>query len=182
MAKGRLKNKIKDKVQKAKDKVNKAKDKVKNLSAKVQYAKLLPFKPIMVKALKNKGMPVSMATKMEKLVPLFTDVIIKKKTKQNFEDYEPMNTYGDAHLEHLAAEAAQAAVDFILSFIKQLKDKKDRGEALSPDEQNILEGAEKVADAAEDAAKSGAKNWFADLWYIWVALIALLLIFAVKKK
>lgn len=170
MAKGRIKKKIKEKIKEVKDKAS-------NAVAKAKYSVLLPFKGVMVKALKQKGFPVSNATKIEKLAPMFADIIIRKKTKIDFLEYEHLDVPPE-----VAEAAAPAIIDLILSFIQGLKNKKDRGEKLTPDEENILNGAEKVADAAKDAAASGAKNWFADLWFVWVAVIALLLFFAFKKK
>lgn len=148
---------------------------------RVGYAKLLIFKPVIVAALKKKGARVSMSTKMDKLVPMFKDIVIEHKNVVNYEDYE--KPFTNSFEEHLAeADAAEMVVKIVLDFIAKLKEKKDKGEKLTPDEENILNGAEKVADAAKEGAASASKSWFADLWYIWVAVIALLIFVAVKKK
>lgn len=175
MAKGRLKAKVKKAI-------SKAKDKAKSVGKKLSYAQLTPFKPVMVAALKKRGVSnVGIGTKMSTLVPLFHDVIIKGKTKLNFEDYAPKLAVTE-HMEHVYAEAADAIIGAVLDFIQNLKNKKDSGAPLSKEEEAILEGSEKVADAAVDAGKDAAKNWFADLWYIWVAVIAFLIFLAVRKK
>ena len=153
---------------------DKIKDKIKSAANKVGYARLLVFKPVLVQALKKKGAKVSMSTKMDVLVPMFKDVVIDKKAVLNYDDYNC--------IEHVAEEAADAIVTLVLEFIKNLKAKKDKGEPLSPDEQNILDASEKVAESVKDGAKEAGKDWFFDMWYLWVAVAALLIYFAVKKK
>jgi len=155
---------------------NRIKEKIKGAAQKVGYSRLLVLKPVLVAALKKKGAKVSMSTKIDVLVPMFKDIVIDKKAVLNYEDYESNN------LEHVYAEAADAVVTLVLNFIKNLKEKKDRGEKLSPDEENILAGSEKVAESVKEGAKTYGKNWFFDLWYIWVAVAGILIYFAVKKK
>jgi len=159
----------------------KIKDKIKGAANKVGYARLIVFKPVMVQALKKKGARVSMSTKMDKLVPMFKDIVIEHKPVLNYEDYEN-NLDTSEDLEHIYAEASEAVIQLVLNFISNLKAKKDRGEKLSADEQNILEGSEKVADSVKEGAKEYGKNWFFDLWYIWVLVAGLLVYMAVKKK
>jgi len=69
-------------------------------------------------------------------------------------------------------------------FSKNLKAKKDAGEPLSPEEKDVVDGAEEEADKEMkgEGKDEGDKNWLKDFWYIWVALAVLLVYFVVKKK
>ena len=155
---------------------DKIKEKIKGAVKKVGYARLLVFKPVLVQALKKKGAKVSMSTKMEVLVPMFKDVVIDKKAVLNYDDYNC--------LEHVGADEVEMVVGLILDFIKKLKAKKDSGEKLSPEEEEVLAGAEKEAEKEMkgEGKDDGDKNWLKDFWYIWVALAVLLVYFVVKKK
>ena len=170
MAKGRLKGRIKKAVQKAKDKT---KSTVKKLKDTGGLAVLLPFKQVMVNALKKKGENVSMSTKMDKLVPLFHDRIILKKTKINYED-----------LEHIAAAAVLALVPVVLGFIQELIKRKKEGKAVNEEEAEILKDAERSADEiavkGTDADVSG--NWFKDNMVIIIGAAAVILFLAFRKK
>jgi hypothetical protein len=164
--------KLKDIIKGAKDKV---KDKLKPLAQKLGYSKLLVFKPVLVQALKKKGAKVSMSTKMEVLVPMFKDVVIDKKAVLNYDDYNC--------LEHVGADEVEIVVQMVLDFIKNLKAKKDKGEPLSKEDEDVLDGAEKEAEKEMKGENASTdKNWLKDFWYIWVALAVLLIYFAVKKK
>jgi hypothetical protein len=164
----------KEKRQERRDKI---KEKIKGAVKKVGYARLIVFKPVLVQALKKKGAKVSLSTKMEVLVPMFKDVVIDKKAVLNYEDYDC--------LEHVGADEVEMVVGLILDFIKKLKAKKDAGEPLTPEEKEVVEGAEKEAEKemkGEGKNDDGDKNWLKDFWYIWVALAVLLVYFVVKKK
>jgi hypothetical protein len=164
--------KLKDIIKGAKDKV---KDKLKPLAQKLGYSKLLVFKPVLVAALKKKGAKVSMSTKMEVLVPMFKDVVIDKKAVLNYDDYNC--------LEHVGADEVEIVVQMVLDFIKNLKAKKDKGEPLSKEDEDVLDGAEKEAEKEMKGENASTdKNWLKDFWYIWIALAVLLVYFVVKKK
>ena len=170
MAKGRLKGKVKAAIKKAKDKT---KSTVKTLKQVGGYAPLLPFKGVMVSALKSKGEDVSMSTKMDKLAPLFRDVIIRKKTTRN---------YGDLYLESLAEDEIIAIVREVLDFVKTLAKKKQNNERLSEDEKKIVEQAEKVADDVKEKGLESGGNWFADNKIIIIAVAVVVLFLVFKKK
>lgn len=172
MAKGRLKGRIKSAVKKATDKT---KSTVKKLKQVGGYAPLLPFKPVMVNILKSKGESVSMATKMDKLAPLFRDVVIRKKTTRN---------YGDLYLESLAEEEIISIVREVLDFIKSIAKKKQDNERLSEDERKIVEQSEKVADEIKENG-TGAKtdsNWFKDNMIVILGAAAVILFLVFRKK
>jgi hypothetical protein len=164
--------KIKDIIKGA---VSGVKGAVKGGVKKLGYANLLVFKPVMVAALKKKGARVTLSTKMEKLVPMFKDVVIDKKPVLNYEDYDC--------LEHVGADEVEMVVQLVLNFIKNLKAKKDAGEPLSKEDEDVLDGAEKEAEKEMKGENASTeKNWLKDFWYIWVALAVLLVYFVVKKK
>jgi len=174
MGKGKVKAAIKKAGGKAKAAVKKAGSKVKEKS---KYAILLPFKPTMVAAIKLKGGSVKMSDPIEKVALLFKDMIIDKKPKINYEDYlvdNRINNFGEE-------EAASAIITLILNFIEKIKKKKEAGETLSKEEQFVLDKAEDATDAVKDAAGSAAKNWFADLWYIWVGILLIVIIAYFRK-
>ena len=170
MGKGRLKGRIKTAIKNVKDKT---KSTVKQLKDTGGLAVLLPFKQVMVNALKKKGENVSMSTKMDKLVPLFHERIILKKTKVNYED-----------LEHIAAAAVLALVPVVLGFIQELIKRKKEGKAVNEEEADILKDAERSADEIKEKgtdADAGG-NWFKDNMVIIIGAAAVILFLAFRKK
>lgn len=164
------KGRIKAAIKKAKDKT---KSTVKKLKEVGGYAPLLPFKPVMVSILKSKGEDVNLSTKMDKLAPLFRDVIIRKKTTRN---------YGDLYLESLAEEEIVSIVREVLDFIKTLAKKKQDNERLSEDERKIVEQSEKVADDIKENGTKAGGNWFKDNMIIIIGAAAVVLFLAFRKK
>jgi hypothetical protein len=170
MAKGRLKGRIKSAVKKVKDKT---KATVKKLKDTGGLAVLLPFKQTMVNALRKKGENVSMSTKMDKLVPLFHERIILKKTKINYED-----------LEHIAAAAVLALVPVVLGFIQELIKRKKEGKVMNEEDAEILKDAER---SAEDISVKGTdakteSNWFKDNMVVILGAAAVVLFLVFRKK
>jgi len=170
MAKGRLKGRIKSAVKKAKDKTKATVKKLKDVGG---YAPLLPFKGVMVAALKRKGENVSLSTKMDKLAPLFRDVIIRKKTTRN---------YGDLYLESLAEDEIMAIVREVLDFVKTLANRKKNNERLSEDEKEIVESSEKVAQDITVKGTEAGGNWFKDNMVIVLGVAAVVLFLLFRKK
>lgn len=139
------------------------------------FALLLPFKALMVNALKRKGESVSMATKMKTLAPLFKARIIDKKTSVNYET-----------LENLDAEQITQLAREILDFIKTVMSRKKDGIA-SDEDKRMLEDAEKGADevvrSASKETETGEKgNWFAENKVIVIGVLAVVLFLAFRKK
>jgi hypothetical protein len=170
MGKGKLKGRIKAVVKKAKDKT---KSTVKQLKDVGGYAPLLPFKGVMVAALKRKGENVSLSTKMDKLAPLFRDVIIRKKTTRN---------YGDLYLESLAEDEIISIVREVLDFVKTLANKKKNNERLSEDEKEIVTEGEKVAEEIKEKGTEAGGNWFKDNMVIILGAAAVILFLVFRKK
>lgn len=170
MAKKRSKGRIKAAIKKATDKT---KSTVKKLKDTGGLAVLLPFKQVMVNALRKKGESVSMSTKLDKLVPLFHDRIILKKTKINYED-----------LEHISAAAVLTLVPVVLGFIQELLKRKKEGKAISEEESEILKDAERSAkDVAEEKiTDEREKNWFKDNMVVILGAAAVILFLVFRKK
>lgn len=163
--------KTKDKVKKT---VNKAKDKLQKAGDLTSLAPLLPFKPVMVSILKKKGEPVTLATKMSKIVPLFYQRVIEKKNKISYEELENLNEEQTSQIISLVAP--------VLDFIKSLVGKKEKGEKLSEDEEQLLEGAREAEKNITETKTEGG-NWFEENKTI-ILLVAgaVVLFFVLKKK
>lgn len=168
MGKGRIKRFVKN----LKDNVNKA---AKTGGQNLGYAPLIPFKPLMVNALKKKGENVKLSTPMSKLAPLFRDIIVRKKTTRN---------YADLYLESLAEEEIIAIVREVLDFVKTLAKKKEDNERLSEDEKDIVNEGEKVADDIKEkgTVSVAGGNWFADNKMIIIGAAAVILFLVFRKK
>ena len=144
---------------------------VKKLKEVGGLAPLLPFKQLMVNALKKKGENVSMSTKMDKLVPLFHERIILKKTQVSYES-----------LEHVAAAAVLALVPVVLGFIQELIKRKKEGKAINEEEQQVLRDAERAAEEVEKEKIADERNWFKDNMIVIVGAAAVILFLAFRKK
>ncbi|NBP69726.1 MAG: hypothetical protein EBR30_21065 [Cytophagia bacterium] len=171
MAKGKLKGKLKAAVKKVKDKTKQTAQKLKDVGG---LAPLLPFKQVMVNALKRKGENVSMSTKMDKLVPLFNDRIILKKTKVNYEN-----------LENVSAAALLPLVPVVLGFIQDLLKRKKEGKQINEDEAEILKDSERAAqDVAQEKItdERSTDNWFKDNMIVIVGAAAVILFLVLRKK
>ena len=161
--------KTKDKVKKT---VNKAKDKLQKAGDLTALAPLLPFKPVMVSILKKKGEPVSMTTKMSKLVPLFYQRVIEKKNKISYEELENLNEEQTSQIIGLVAP--------ILDFIKSLVGRKRKGEKLNEDEEQLLEGAKEAEKTITESKDEG--NWFEENKTIILLVAGAVVLFFVFKK
>lgn len=141
---------------------------------------LLPFKKLMITALKTKHIPVSPSDKIDRVAVLFNDHVINKKSAYDAKDTEFLNEEGS---EHIYAEAAQQIIKIILEFIKKLKEKKDSGKQLTQDENQIVEEAQKVADTVdtEPSQKEGG-NWIKDNWILLAIGSVVVYFLFIKKK
>lgn len=167
MGKGKLKNAIKHIV-------DKAKGAVKKVGGDVAFSPLLPFLPMMKKELDRLG--VKHTNDLGEVSKSFVDNVIKKIHGQHFEYVDGQNLY---------AEAASAIISTIIAFFQNIKDKKAKGEALSADEQRVLNTAEStintVTDAAADSAQSALSSQVKDFIFSWkggATLIGLIILFA----
>ena len=145
-------------------------------------APLLPFKPMMVKALKNKGEQVTITTPMKNVVPLFYKRIVQKQNNIEYNEFENLD---EATIQQLLSMVAP-----ILDFIKSIINKKDSGKELSADEKLIYEDANQAADntvstggsVTATGAPSLSGNWIKDNKILIFGVLAVVLFLAFRKK
>ena len=140
----------------------------------VELAPLVPFKPLMVRMLKARGENVTLTTKMDKIVPLFYERIVKKSTKINYQELENVDTE--------TANAIMSMVSPILDFIKEIIHKKDRGAKLNEDEDEVYQGAKEVQQKVEQQAVTDDTNWLKQYGVIIIGAAAVILFLAFRKK
>lgn len=131
---------------------------VKGAIGSAVLAPLVILKPVMRNALEKEGMSnKDIPDKLEPLARMFHDVIIKKGKATPATGQKARNSSGvtvaEGDLENIIGEALDAIVGTIVKFIKSLKKKKDDGGKMSATEDAILEGADKVGGAAQQAIK-----------------------------
>lgn len=166
--------------QKRSDRKNKRKSKAAERKQKMKWALLVPFKPVMLKALKKKGFDLK-GKKISEIATRFKEIVINKKN--NFEtDVSMFET--DAEEQHIIAEAASGIIKGILEFIKGLFKKKEQGAELSETEREIVEGAEKVSATIDEGKKEVVSDSVGEIVtkYWWLILIALVAIFLIMRK
>lgn len=134
-------NRLKDKIKQG---IDKAGDKLKDLGQAAKLAPLLPFKGAMKKMLSKKK--VSFQDNIENIAETFYKTFIKKK---NFEDDQE---------DVIDIALIAAIVPAVVAFFKMLGDRKAAGEKLSAEEAEGLKEAEKAADAVVKAANEAAEQ------------------------
>jgi len=175
---------------KGKSKLGKALQKVSTVAKKVaktvtkgakgiikiaSFPVLLPFKAGMTGILKSKG--ITPQNDISKLAQQFHSVIIEKKS--SYEVYEP---------EHIAPMVVGSIINAVIGYFKSLKDKKDKGEVLSPAEEKALANAEAVTSQTIEAVKDEATNEVAKKSFMpliigaIVALVVIALLVMKSKK
>ena len=149
------------------DAKNKAGDKVQALAHKVgasmgklgedaKFAPLLFFKPMMKLELDHLG--IAYDNKMKDITQKFVDHVVK--TVHHFdEDYLDGGTVASSAVSAAVSATPEGAmVQIVLDFIKQLHDKKAKGEKLTPSEEAILSQSDKALAATDIAANNAAKE------------------------
>jgi len=153
---------------------------------RLALAPLAPLRPLMLEALKDKGIFVPQDLSMFKLAQLFYNTFIAKNKYEEFhyEDY-PSN-YDNI----VVTTAIVSVVTAIVDFCKTLADKKKKGEPLTKTEDKIAITTQNVQEKLEEKAQSavneevGAKVVSNKNIIIAVAagIIVLIIILAVAKK
>lgn len=145
---------------------------------------LIPYKSLMVKILKKKGHPVSMTTNLDKTANLFYSVVILGR--QNFKNYQNLDAsqvqgLSEQHAQIFGSVASQVSGGMIpkdkmtekqkknneialkiLRWIKNLLDKKKKGEQLTEDEKEIENVPVPEAPTTPEKKKKKG-NWFTRL-------------------
>jgi protein-tyrosine-phosphatase len=144
---------------------------------------LAPFRPFMVKALQKDGLKITGKGRKQKLngkpVTLYDVVLLFKK---HVIDNQP---YTGNFNENIVTELSAGLIQSIIKFIKDLVNKKKRGEKLSPREETLVDAYEKTEDRINEAARGEVNEGIGEFLtnnalYIAIALIALF--FLLKKK
>lgn len=135
----------------------------KKIARAAATAPLLPLKGVMVSALKVKGEPAKMSWKIDKVASAFYNKIVRKD--KNFDSYDEIHL--DMYDEDNLVAVGAAIVTTIIEFIKNSKNKKARGEKLSPIEEKVVTGTEQVEEkikqqAQEEASKEVGKKLLFD--------------------
>lgn len=164
--------------------VSKGKNVVKNLP----FATLLPFKGIMKNHLSKKGIKVN--DDLANISVAFAKSVTGGQHfyNPNMYDENPIMDFEGAVFrkdpnqfsigEDVAIAAAKAVINAVLEYFKQLKDKKNRGEKLTEDEQNLLDKTEKATQAVIDAGVDTGMNAVKDFLFSWKGGLLLLGIIA----
>jgi hypothetical protein len=131
------------------------------LGQRLMLAPLNPLKPIMVKALKTKGLKFTNKSPLLQVVNEFYNKIVRGKDK-TLEEVDLLSFYDD----HVIGDIAGSVVTAVIDFIKKLKKNKAEGKPLTKTEEKIVKGTEvvetKIKEKAEDeaAATVGKKLLF----------------------
>jgi hypothetical protein len=162
-------------------------------AASVLLYPLAPFRPFMVKALQKDGLKISGKGRKQRLngkpVTLLDVVALFKK---HVIDDQPYTGNYFSETEHVAAAAAGPALDItagfvrsIIQWIKDLINKKKRGEKLTPKQEAIVDAYEKTEDQINAAARGEVNEGIGEFItknYIYIAVALVALYFLLKKK
>jgi len=162
-----------------KQKRDKRKEKIKEFGGKMKNAVkkygavgvLIPFKNVMVKRLQEMGVNVKGKSLQEIAVDFYNKVV----KKDNYEE-----------IDHLAVPPSIIAgvVQGILGFFKNLVKRKKQGDPLSPAEEKMATGVEKVADQVDEAERDITEESIGELvvQYLPYAILAGIAIYIFTKK
>jgi hypothetical protein len=114
------------------------------------YSVLIPFKPVMQESLKAKGVHAPNA--MPELTQVFYNNVVAKKGS----DYEPVN-FDDIDTATLY-NLDESLVDAVVTYIKDLQDRKNVGETLNPFQDRIATAANKVQGKITEEIKKDVQN------------------------
>lgn len=212
---GKLKDLFKKLGEGAKKAVNTLKDlgekAVNGLKEAALFTAFLPLRPIAVAYLKRRGHNVNLLTKPSKLIRLVYEEMRKKSygldgpqdvfdySVEDFgwsiESFSAIDKHAEAYGFTPTPEMITAVIQFLKNIFDKIKEKKQGGEQLSEDEQNIDAQAAQI-DAELTQAKSAAQELLAaeksggsssDMKkYLLIGVVAIvviiLIVFLVKRK
>lgn len=191
MGKGRLKKAFKRAEEKAKKGLHNIIDTAKKAAGDIGFNALLPFRGVMVAALNKQGVPVAPKDRISKVALLFHDKVIRKKSHLDYTKYDHVDEAGNtdeaaAGLNKSMPVSPTDIVKIVLDFIKNLKNKKSKGEKLTPEEEQILSASENVSAKIDAVTGKGeetsAGDWVKKYWPLLLILAALILFAVLKKK
>ena len=140
----------------------------------VEAAVLIPFRPMLERAIKEKGeQPES---KMSKLAEQFHRLVVRGENMEECVEQFGNNFDQDSYIDDLenaeeggaegggkdavkdiAKEALPGIVKAIMAWIQKAREKRAAGKELSKAEKNAVDAADTVGDATKDAIKEGAQ-------------------------
>lgn len=153
--------------------IGKVKDKMGDLAEKVGFAVMIPYKPVMVSILKKRGHNISNSAPIASVSTLFYDAVIKGKTNFNYANYSQKFKHLSEDVTNTAIGAGSVAlaattgvppgvsagiIKAILAWFKKIKEKKDQGATLSPEE-NIAVQADEQIEAKGEVITVEEKGW-----------------------
>ncbi len=184
--------KVKAKVNKVGQAIKKAAVKVIHVAEDIPFAPLLPFKPIMVRALDEKK--VEHTDKLHDIALKFLKHVVQT---HHFEEYASYFEEGNGslHLEGYDADGvvgiATDIVKAVIDYIRQLRAKKQAGEQMTEEEAKVLAQAETIATPlvkaadkepdGDDIASQAKAFLFSWKGAVALAVLGLLIYLAVKK-
>lgn len=188
---GRLKNIIKKFTEKEKAIFQHIKGEVKRgvegVKNGIHQAEILPFIPLMKGMIRAKG--VQPASGTDAVALQFKRVVMDKSNYENVEEAggrggDDTKQAATDVLKSASPEIIKAIIAFIKNVVAKIKAKKDKGGKLSSEEENVLNGAERVAAAAEEAGIStgGGIAELATPKNALIVLAVLAVVFIIVKK
>lgn len=167
----------------------KAKQLIKNAKEVGQIALLAPFKKLMVKQLKAKGIKVP--NNLEDIARSFFQNVVRRNSYDETEYFDPnnpivMKPLDDWEYDTIDPITISAVVSGIVSFFKKIKEKKDNGEQLTPTQQTIAKQVEEVErdvdNIRDDETDRTVGKMIQQYWYVVVIVIAGVVYFAAKAS
>jgi hypothetical protein len=150
------------------------------LAKNAPLAPLLPFKPVMLKVLKNKGIKLKDKNLTTVAFEFFKNVA-KPASFDSYDDFEQSNI--DNYIENgFDPVITPAIISAVLKYVKGLIDKKKSGAKLSATEEVIVEQAESIKTEVKEEAKEEAQLNIGKLLSSPITIILILvIIFAFVK-
>lgn len=121
---------------------------------------IAPFRPLMVNALRKKGITIKRSDSLLKVLFMFEDAVILNKNNIDYSNYKNLETDAENAVIGTAASAAAAAaasqgapipapvidkaIRTVMNFIQNITHKKANNEQLTPDEQAIVTDVQNV--------------------------------------
>lgn len=145
---------------------------------------MTPWRPVLMAILKKKGLPHKGTNK--ELAMRFYKEVLKKPLPSM---YEGDGNYYDANFTGMMKGHTEGGIDIIvgaiITWIKNLKKKKENGEPMTAEEEKLLEISESAARSGEqmikDEAEEGIGAWILENKMIVLVGAAVVAYFLLKK-
>lgn len=147
---------------------------------------LAPFRIVMRKALKSKG--ITPPKNLTDLARSFFNNIVRRDGYDTMETFEPDSvlTYDSDNVDSFDPITISALISGVVSFFKKIKEKKDQGEPLTKTQETIareVENVEKNVDNIKlEETDRTIGSMVKEYWWIVVILLFGVVYFAARKK